>query len=355
MLINNVIRNDIDNDVSNSVNNNIRIGNVNNQILSLVDVPLSGSSSVDNISNITSNVIPLKTQQPNDNISYVVEFINSYKSKNTKRDYTSIVKEFFNGSIVPIWQMRNVTKIDVQTYIKNMVSKKLSSNTIKKKISCLCSFYDYVIDISDDCYLKNPFRGKFVKQLLRNNLTKKTKQDKKWIFNDDEIDLMYELARKDNFRNYLLVKVLFNLGLRREEVVTLKWNRFYQVEEEWFVNILGKGRKERELYVNDELIELLKRYSWGINKELGISDNKIFNISHSMVGKIIKKYIREGELDDNLSCHKIRHTNITHLINQGVDRDSVKQWAGHVSGRTTDMYFHFVNQRKNNAGRFVNL
>jgi integrase len=272
----------------------------------------------------------------------VGSFLEQFESDHTKRGYEFAIKNFFkvdDVARITVEMMKGVGVVNVQNYIKKLVEKGLCSNTIKNRISALGSLYEYVKDLGG--VKSNPFKSTRIKKMMQVSLDKDEELFKGKILEEDEIGSVLEKAKK-NRRDYLMLKMMLNLGLRRSEVGAIKWKDFEMINGEWYVRVKGKGRKSRILWLNEELVELLKESGF----EMGKSDWPVFGIGGDMVGKVVKKYA-------GVNAHSLRHTAITYALMNSGDREAVQNYAGHSSGSTTDRYIHFVKGLERNAARFV--
>jgi integrase/recombinase XerC len=121
--------------------------------------------------------------------------------------------------------------------------------------------------------------------------------------------------------------------------------------EEGLVRVLGKGNKERIVPIGKEARSSLRRYLEAIQglRKNGGRDAKgepLFvnfrgsRLSSRSVGKLVKRYGKEGALASDISPHDLRHTFATHLLDGGADLRSVQELLGHVSLSTTQKYTH---------------
>jgi integrase/recombinase XerC len=169
------------------------------------------------------------------------------------------------------------------------------------------------------------------------------------------VDEMFRLLDRPDRNNPLglrdlaIMEVLYSCGIRVSELTAM--NTESVDLEEGLVKVLGKGNKERIVPIGKEAMGSLRNYqdaSRGLRKsgEGGAKGAPLFinfrggRLSSRSVGKLIKRYGKEGGLALDISPHDLRHTFATHLLDGGADLRSVQELLGHVSLSTTQKYTH---------------
>ena len=117
------------------------------------------------------------------------------------------------------------------------------------------------------------------------------------------------------------------------------------------LRVLGKGNKERILYLNDACIQSIQDYLAVRGNEQAIDKNALFlsrrrtRISKAAVEKLVKKYLTKAGLDSSqYSPHKLRHTAATLMLQNGVDVRTLQEVLGHDNLNTTQIYTHVDNE-----------
>lgn len=194
---------------------------------------------------------------------------------------------------------------------------------------------------------------------MKNNLPKENDIPNGYVMKKREIKELIEIAKKRSIRDYKIIKLMLNCGLRREEVGKVKYSSFFQVENkdeklEWHMKIEGKGRKQRQVFVNEELANDLELSITSKNNDdfMFCGKQTKVGLSGDRVNKIIKECAKEIGLDD-ISAHDLRHTNITHLAIAGVHISELQRHAGHDSVNTTMGYVNLAGVYENSAGKSV--
>jgi integrase/recombinase XerC len=169
------------------------------------------------------------------------------------------------------------------------------------------------------------------------------------------VDEMFRLLQRPDIsqplgkRDRAILEVLYSCGLRVSELVGLDTGGVDFSRR--LVKVLGKGNKERIVPIGREALKALEDYleeTSGLRKKLygPALEGPLFmnarggRLSTRSVGKLVKRYGREGRLMLDISPHALRHTFATHLLDGGADLRAVQELLGHVSLSTTQKYTH---------------
>lgn len=282
----------------------------------------------------------------------VEDFLSGFRSKDTKSTYLKAIKSFFRYEVVGEREIREIKFIDVKNYIKKMIDEEKSNNTVRTNLAGLKTFFKYCK--YEGIVKENCFDGDRIKELLKVNLDRDV-IDKGIALSKEEVEkILNEVKRIGINRDYLIIKMLFVLGIRRSELVGLRWNDFKEYENKWFIVIRGKGRKERELEVKEELMELIiEEFEWkyGI---IGNCSRRLFEMTDGNIEKIVKKYV--SRIGVKIAPHDCRRTAITRLIINGAPIDIVKNYSGHKKIETLmDRYYKPIMNREKNASNWMDL
>ena len=196
----------------------------------------------------------------------------------------------------------------------------LNSASRARKIATIRSFYNY---LTNKMHLlrENPVKD-IDSPKLKKNLPK-------YLTLDESIQLLDSVDGKNQERDYCILTLFLNCGLRISELVGLNLN---DIQGE-ALRVLGKGNKVRIIYLND-----------ACQNALFLSEqNK--RISRSGVHALVKKHLGEAGLDaTEYSAHKLRHTAATLMLQNGVDVRAVQEVLGHDHLNTTEIYTHVDNE-----------
>ena len=304
----------------------------------------------------------------NDFLDYMITIQN--KSKNTVKEYNYDLATFlrftklhfkltdekdlkaikFND--VSIDTLKKVKLEDLHAFLgyltKNYNSK---ATTRSRKVSSLRIFFNYLcqknlIEINPTQNLETPKLGKRLPKYL-------TLEDSKKL-----LDVASNEDNRNNERNYAITTLFLNCGMRLSELVGINIKDI--VFDECQLNVIGKGNKERTIYLNKACINAIEDYlkvrpktnfaNSDAEKALFLSERRQ-RISRRMVQQIIYDELRKAGLDsDKYSVHKLRHTAATLMYQYGqVDIRALQELLGHESISTTEIYTHVSNQQVRDA------
>ena len=249
--------------------------------------------------------------------------------------------------------VRRVTQKNIIQYLMYAgMDRKNSPTTRMRKLSALRSFFKYahvkehLIDVNPTADVDAPKKSATLPKYLTVEEAVKLIETVK---NDKE--------SKTRVRDYAIIVLFLNTGMRLSELVGLNLESIDS--EITMVRVLGKGSKERVIYLNKAartaLIDYLKiRLD---PKHVRTSSNAVFlsgrenRISNKTVQWIVQKYLKMAGLGSRgLSVHKLRHTAATLMYQSGkVDIRVLKDILGHEQLNTTQIYTHVVDRNLENA------
>ena len=252
-------------------------------------------------------------------------------SKNTVVAYMKDLVEF--QSFLKSFNVFLNDKLDylyIRKWIIKLSENGLSKRSINRKIASLKAYFKFLISI--DKLKKSPLK-----------VHKNLKIEQKIIvpFNEKELDNVFKIFNKNNFnknyRDFLLIEILYSTGLRRDEIINLKCKNIFF--DKRLIKVLGKRNKERLVPVLPSLLNKMKIYMNKNPTNVYFFQSKNGNvISPSTVYRIVKKYFSAISTKNKISPHVLRHTFATHLINNGADINAVKEILGHSSLASTQIY-----------------
>lgn len=165
----------------------------------------------------------------------------------------------------------------------------------------------------------------------------------------EEVDLLegaIDLSKWEGHRNRAIIEVLFSCGLRVTELVNLKLSDVF--EEEKFIRVLGKGRKERLVPISGKALQELHFWYDDRNKmniKPGEEDYVFLNrrgahLTRTMILIFIKNAAIVAGIKKTISPHTLRHSFATALVKGGADLRVVQAMLGHEDISTTEVYTH---------------
>ena len=226
-------------------------------------------------------------------------------------------------------------------YLSNMRSDKPATRA--RKIAAIKSFFNYVT-FKQKILDKNP--------AVELETPKLGKRLPKYLSLDESVALLHSIDGKNEKRDTCIITLFLNCGLRLSELVAIN---FKDIKGD-VLNVIGKGDKERSIYLNESCRKALKEYIAVRPKDVKDHDALFISERGTRIGRrtvemMVKKYITLAGFDPKkYSPHKLRHTAATLMHKYGgVDIRSLQQILGHESVSTTEIYTHVDSEQVKEA------
>ncbi len=251
---------------------------------------------------------------------------------------------------VPIEYVESFTLNDAYVYLRYLKdTRKNETATRARKTSALKQFYIFLyqkaklIDSNPIADLELPH--------VKNKLPK-------FLSLQDSLKLLQSIDSKYKERDYCIILLFLNCGMRLSELVGLDLNDYSR--ENHTLRLLGKGNKERIVYLNESTIEALDDYIDNHRPSESAKDkNAIFlsanktRINKRRVQQIVEENLARAGLSNlGITTHKLRHTAATLMYQHGgVDTLVLKDILGHKSIATTEIYTHLSSENLKEAAQ----
>lgn len=300
----------------------------------------------------------------------VIEFLNYLsvvrsKSELTVLEYASDLRLFFRFMLVYrgiVAKDTEFEKIDISfidlDFIKTVKisdayaflsycrsERKNDSASIARKVSSLRAFFKYL------CVKMKQIPENPMEELESPKLKKALP---KYLSLEESIQLLESIDGRDKERDYAIITLFLNCGLRLSELCSLNYS---DIKTDGTMTVTGKGNKERTIYLNEMCANAVKEYM-KVRPVDGVKDkhalflsNRKSRISPKTVQHIVEKFIEKSGLGDRgYSTHKLRHTAATLMYQKGgVDVLLIKDILGHENLATTEIYTHIVDEQLKDA------
>jgi len=213
----------------------------------------------------------------------------------------------------------------------------LSPTARARKLSSIKSFYKYLTTKT--------------KQLQENPVAdleypKLRKSLPKYLTLEQSAALLQAVSGPNEKRDYAILMLFLNCGIRRSELVGLNLTDVYEDR----IRVVGKGNKERFVYFGSACRKAIDTYLEERNQKVLTDNRALFGsrdsnrISVTAVHRLVKKALLQAGLDSTqFSAHKLRHTAATMMLSGGVDVKTVQEVLGHENLNTTQIYTHIEN------------
>ena len=278
-------------------------------------------------------------------------------SKNTVLAYTQDLNQFaLYLSQTGKNSFSEATPQDVDDYLSARFST-TSKRTQSRIISSLKAFYKF--NHIENGKQENPMERIDTPKLTR------TLPDVLSVEEVTKIIDSVNLSTDEGVRNRAIIELLYSCGLRVSELISLKISDLFFKEQ--FVRVVGKGNKQRLIPVGEFAIAAVNNWlpvrekslsqakdrgtgaTLGKHKKsekLSEAENTLFlnrrggRLTREMIFMIIKKQVKEAQIDKEVHPHTFRHSFATHLVEKGADLRAVQDMLGHESILTTEIYTH---------------
>ena len=171
-----------------------------------------------------------------------------------------------------------------------------------------------------------------------------------------KIQQTFDLSLPDQYRNNVIVEVLYGCGLRVSELVNLKLSNIY--EKEQCLRVLGKGDKERWVPINPRALDMMLTYIHNVRSHIEVKPGEekyVFlnrrgsHLSRNFVFMFLQQAVSEAGIQKHVSPHSLRHSFATELVENGADLRAVQEMLGHESISTTEIYTHLTRDTLRNT------
>lgn len=287
------------------------------------------------------------------------------KSKNTVQAYNydltlflrflkirrELVSSDLDLDLIPIGDVdekliQSINLTDLYSFLSFVANKRENKNSARaRKVACLRSFFRYLLKM----------------KIINDNPTTELEAPKLnsrhpvYLTLEESKQLLSSINGNNKERDYAIITLFLNCGLRLSELIGIDINKI----NDDTLTVIGKGNKERTVYLNNACINAIDRYL-KVRPKYKVKDKQALflslrkqRISKRTVQYIVKKYIGLSELDvDKFSTHKLRHTAATLMYKYGkVDIRALQQILGHENISTTQIYTHIDDEGLRNAAK----
>ena len=163
----------------------------------------------------------------------------------------------------------------------------------------------------------------------------------------EAIENSFDLSLPENFRNKVMVEMMYSCGLRVSELVSLRLGDL--LLDGGCIRVTGKGNKQRLVPIGHYASRLLRLYIEGARASFPVQqgcEDCVFlsrrgqKLTREMVFTVVKKAAETAGITKQVSPHSFRHAFATHLVEGGADLRSVQAMLGHKNITTTEIYTH---------------
>ena len=277
----------------------------------------------------------------------ITEFLTYLKidkkySLNTINAYKNDLEKYYKCMQSKKKNIDDITKKEIEGYLKYLNEEKLSMSTISHNISTIRSFYKF---LAIDKNLKNNPIELIELPKLKKRIPK--------VLSEEDINNLLTIKCNNNFdiRNKAMLELMYSTGVRVSELVNLT---IYDIDlTEDIIKVFGKDIKERIVPLGDMALDSVKDYL-KVRKEMLKKENNDYlflnnhgkKLTRQGFFKIVKNLAKEKNIKTEFSPHTLRHSFASHLLKYGADLRSIQELLGHSDLATTQIYTHIENDTK---------
>lgn len=273
-------------------------------------------------------------------------------SRNTLKSYRDtfrlLIRYMYTDNNIPPDKLRitDISKERTISFLNGLQTNRgVSESTRNQRMAAIQSFAKYLS-------LHAPEHVEWCRE-MRNIPRKRAGKNLITYLERAEMDALLEMPDRSTSRgrrDYALLLFLYNTGVRAEEAASMKISALTLPKRKSdktipLATIIGKGRKTRRCPLWDKTTEILTALTKDRHPEDPVFLNRLGqSITRFGVYEMVTRYgkMLETSMPDvkgkRISPHTIRHTTATHLLQAGVDINTIRAWLGHVSVNTTNIY-----------------
>lgn len=277
------------------------------------------------------------------------------QAAHTQRTYAGLLNQFIawagqNG--ITAWQQVELNHLTAflqherERTLANQPkesTRRLSSESVYLEIAALRAFYRYTEE----------------EKLLPRNVAEHLSLPRRWkrlpkSLSNDEIEKLLtpeQPVTPQSLCDEAILELAYAAGLRRAELCALRLEQLHL--EAGFINVIGKGNKERVVPVGSKAVEALNRYLTSGRPKL-VKPRSPANVFLTSRGSAfasitmwahIKARVKRAGVARNITPHMLRHSFATHLLEHGADLRVIQEMLGHANISTTEVYTHVTGSR----------
>lgn len=248
----------------------------------------------------------------------------------------------FNQFIQMRFQLSELHKVEtymIRSWLAELKEENISSRSIVRKISCLKSFYKYLLKAKN--IQKSPVQSVVLPKVQKRlpAFVEESQLNLLW----QRMSALYDAHSWREKTDFLILSILYQTGIRLSELTHLTEQQIDVGNLQ--LKILGKGNKERLIPISPTLLTAIQNYIAEKRAKFEPTLALLVNekgkpLYAKYVYYVVKKNLSTITTIQKKSPHTLRHSFATHLMNHGADLNAVKELLGHSSLAATQVYTH---------------
>jgi len=236
---------------------------------------------------------------------------------------------------------KQVASFHLRSWIFELVDQGLSKRSINRKLCSIRSFFDFLcrenlVEMNPAAEIQSIKTGRSLPEVI----PMETMQ--RFFENSPEID------EWTDWRDFILIGLLYETGMRRGELAELRWSDL-NLGEGW-VTVTGKGNKQRKIPLRPPFVGHILQYQRVMREsrtdDFQDDDQHVFLTDRGQpvypkwIYNRVRYLLRPYTNNEKLSPHTLRHSIATHLLMNGADIQIIREFLGHSSLAATEIYTH---------------
>ena len=294
---------------------------------------------------------PESVNQYNCDLAMFLRYMKYHFGLTKEKEFNQITIKDFS-----LDQLSEIQEKDIHAFVSYLsINRRCGPATCARKISTIRIFFKY-LTITSKILKNNPAQNLETPKLNKRLPRYLTLEDSQKLLGNAFVDE----ENKNKERDFAIITLFLNCGLRLSELVGINIADIKFDDQK--MTVIGKGNKERSIYLNKACIDAIKSYldvrpEEGVKKDSKNSDKALFlssyrqRISKRTVENVVAKELQKAGLDTTkYSTHKLRHTAATLMYKYGTgDIRALQELLGHKSISTTEIYTHVDNEQVRNT------
>ena len=296
---------------------------------------------------------------------------------NSIRSYARDIVQLHNF-LKDVKKINTLTQLDLtvfRKFLRSIDQNNYSNRTILRKYSSLINYFRFLeenklIDIQLSQFISVPrkrerlytFLSKKEMEILFDSMEAKDYLSKRKRITGPQTRKILASLHK---RNRLIIELLYSTGARVSEIEGIKLKDVDLKKGE--IRVMGKGRKQRIVYINSKCLYLLEIYSkesrpgLSLNEKTGMHSGDLHlllnskggRLSSRSISEIVRRSVVRAGIKKKITPHSIRHSFASHLMQEGAGIREIQELLGHENISTTEIYSHLdIKKIKDDYRRF---
>jgi integrase/recombinase XerD len=239
----------------------------------------------------------------------------------------------------------NFNRQNMLSYMLHLKERGYVATTMARKVAAARSFFGFMVS---EGHIKNNPTENMSSPSVGKALPKPIPINQVRLLLEQPAKLSTSEAKRDR----AMLELLYASGMRVSELVALNLGDV-NIEGDFFVRCLGKGRKERIIPLYEQIAMAVKKYVDEDRPKLAHGKKEVAMFLNARGDRLtrqgfwqkLKEYVKSAGLNSKISPHTLRHSFATHMLSGGADLRSVQELLGHANISTTQVYTHLTTEQ----------